>query len=315
MPTSTVGTTTGKMQANGAIQITSGVLAPDGSSNGFTVVGALSSGNSTGNSNIRSLAGFGVAGVYTVSCWAKSSIAGTALLVRDPSSGAIIATPSLPPVWRKYYFTFTTTVDNANAIFYNTEGNAVDLFNVQIEAGPVASSDIPTTTAAVTRAADNPVIGIQPSLKKTFIAEVNSYAGYPSASANDRRHVFSLTPETLSTSSEYIWVFLASNGLFLVGRSPDGGIFTRTLLSAFPASNASHRVGVVIDGSTFQGVLNGVFGPVQTGLMNSGNVLNTLTIGAQQSSGVSRFVLGYVARLSIYESDLPIAQVQRLTQP
>jgi hypothetical protein len=152
MPTSVVQTTTGNMQANGATQITSGVPAPDSSTNGFTVSGASATTNSSGSNNVRILSVMAAAGTHTVSMWIKTNSSSTTVTIRDAttSTGIGFVTTSS---WTRITATFNNT-SAGNIILLSTSGTAFDCFGVQVESGSFPTSYIPTTTATVTRSAD-----------------------------------------------------------------------------------------------------------------------------------------------------------------
>jgi hypothetical protein len=152
MPTSVVQTTTGNMQANGATQITSGVPAPDSSTNGFTVSGASATTNSSGSNNVRILSVMAAAGTHTVSMWIKTNSSSTTVTIRDAttSTGVGFVTTSS---WTRITATFNNT-SAGNIILLSTSGTAFDCFGVQVESGSFPTSYIPTTTATVTRSAD-----------------------------------------------------------------------------------------------------------------------------------------------------------------
>jgi hypothetical protein len=159
MPTSAAQTLTGNMQANGATQITSGVPAPDSSTNGFTVSGASATTNSSGSNNVRILSVMAAAGTHTVSMWIKTNSSSTTVTIRDAttSTGIGFVTTSS---WTRITATFNNT-SAGNIILLSTSGTAFDCFGVQVESGPFPTSYIPTTTATVTRSAD--VAGISGS--------------------------------------------------------------------------------------------------------------------------------------------------------
>ena len=140
--------------------------APDGSSTADTVV--MSASTTAGVFQTVTVA---ASTQYTVSWWAKRSTPGAVShRIYDATNSAdIVASTSYyasinATTWTRVSVTFTTPASCTSVRFYIVAGAAVGdagahIWGAQMEAGPVATSYIPTTTATAGRAADSYTAG------------------------------------------------------------------------------------------------------------------------------------------------------------
>ena len=129
--------------------ITTGRPDPAGGTTACTITATASPGIAT-----QSL-GAGASAVRRNSMWVRRT-AGTGTVTLLTADGAVDTTIVPTADWVRY----SSAVRPANTARWSgiklaTNGNAVEVWNGQLEEGSFITSDIPTTTAAVTRSADS----------------------------------------------------------------------------------------------------------------------------------------------------------------
>jgi hypothetical protein len=197
---------------------------------------------------------------------------------------------ALPNGWYRCSITATATATAAANIVvslardntetrlptFSSDGNGVYYFGAQLEAGTGASSPIPTTTAAVTRAAEIAYTsGLATLPEFTVVAEgipnspdtmpgVQTLAGYDDGTATNRVYAFrGITSQAnLATSTGYAysganWPQGADRKIAFTSKTgAQTGAFNGTLAtpgtSAQPANLSSLSIGVRSDRSTLQ---------------------------------------------------------------
>lgn len=299
MPTSTVQTTTGVMQANGATKITSGIEAPDGSLGGFAVEGAGVASNNNGANNVRIVGVAALAGAHTVSLWIRAQVA-TSVFIREASSGTIFqfATKS---TWERITATITTTMANQNIIIFSDGGARFEVFGVQVEEGAFSTSYIPATTAPATRAADSVSLSV-PDLDN----ECSIVCAFEPRSRSDSWPcAFTVGPESGAAGANVLRVFCASTNT--QARLP-GNIVIAT--GAAVVLNDTNRLAVAVSVARSAFALSGVLVGSTVDSFDRSQ-LKRLYIGSQ--GGTGGFLNGCVRQISVYPRALPDAQIRRLT--
>lgn len=315
MPTSTVQTITGTMQANGETQVTANVPAPDGTSNGFTISGASSNTNTSGSNNFRALAVMAAVGTYTVSMWIKTQLTDTTVSLREASSGAVFNFQT-SAAWTRISATVTTTSINQNIIIYSTSGTSFDCFGFQVEAGAFPTSYIPTVASQVTRAGDLAVMTganftswFNPN-ESTFYAEAATNA----VPSNTYHYICSLSLGTSTTAGDFArMAFLGTLKTDLtLGNT---GTFVTLNTAGFPATTVG-----VSQKSAIAIAVQDLAGTAAAGTMSTSTArtrlekVDTFTIGNQAALSSNRAMNGAIKKIAYYPARLSNATLQALTR-
>ena len=251
---------------------TTGIDAPDGTNTASKISGILSSSSSD--------MAYSIASTVTSSTQVTGSIyvrgiAGEVVVLRIKryTGGAYVAsgpqTVTLTGDWQRVEgLTMTLGADNTNAgVSIRKESgstaDSVDLWGGQIEAGSVATSYIPTSGSAVTRAADDLVIS------------GSAFSDFFSTTENTFYCEFDPRP---SDEGRFLLCAQASSTRFIYqgGSNNNWYIYDGTLSSVFgtESSTGLQRAAATFDGTSKEASLNG---GIENTSSHNGNLLNIPT--------------------------------------
>jgi len=147
--------------------------------------------------------------------------------------------------------------NGSSVIFTGTGSGTINIWHMQGENLPFASSYIPTTTAAVTRAADNLTLALSGNYPGAKGMSIIADAEFSILSGEDNIY-------RINEAGAYHWLRRLNNAVSVA----TGGNTAGTSLSGI-AANTVHRIGMVVDSTTITATLDGVMGTPTTNVGTS----------------------------------------------
>lgn len=292
--------------AGASITATSDISAPDGTMSAWTLA------SSGSGAQIQQTAAGTSGTAYSGSFWVRRR-SGTGAINIRVSENANIQLLNVSSVWQRFSYTATSTSTTIRiGIFLSGASDSVDIWGAQLEAGAFATSYIPTTTAAATRAADVAVMtGTNFSswynqTEGTLFGEWTSFT--PNGSVSTYSVGFSDNTASSAAAQLVIQNRALSNQIRIWQSTTGGGLddFCIPESAAFygkaaVAYGASANVAASANGKSVATISN----PLQT------STFNALTIGF--ASGSTGFINGHIRRIAYYPRRLSNSELQAIT--
>jgi len=248
------------------------------------------------------------------------------IVVFNLSTGAYVATVGAAPSsysitpagsgWYRCSITWVTTstaamagrvyTANASTITYTGDGTSgLFLFGAQVEAGAFPTSYIPTTTTALTRAADVASVN---TLSPWWNASEGTFYVEGSCGSLANSPIFVMPHD--GTSNNYLNApLLTTAGLGRLAGVVGGAAWTNVNTANSTTANTTFKSAYALKASDQAICLNA--GTVATGTNASVPVVTTVKLGDWRTSGNS--INGYLRRVTYYPTRLSNAQLQAIT--
>ncbi|MCB9985420.1 MAG: hypothetical protein H6864_07025 [Micavibrio sp.] len=295
--------------------------APDGSNNASRIIYSCGGARKTQSITVSTITPL----TFSIFLKPSSSNNGSRLLVYNNTTTTSLGSINIPSLlsggtayangWRRYSLTVSSGWISGNSLrFYvytDSSGGAIvgnDLYvwGAQVEAGSFPTSYIPTTTAAVTRAADNltvPTASWYNASSGSLYAEADTMPYNGSLSGAISIAFFN----DVTTNNEWGLRFDAG-GTNTASPYVAGGV-NQTTIYTLPVLSGINKTVHAMSSNTRSTVGNG--GTVRTGTYSSPPAITTLDIGKKYPSS---YLNGWIQRAKYYPARVSDTQLQLMTQ-
>jgi hypothetical protein len=289
-----------------------GAVAPDNVTNSTKFVFGT---NPLGNASRVTLDTGYVTYPYTISVWMKSNTAATnyTIWILGVSSVPVTVTPS----WQRFTLTLTASANLPGYVYISNESAVatpdLSIWGVQLEGSSQASSNIATTSLAVTRAVDTAIIAAGTNFSSwytggttgTFVA--NWYGNASSATA---RSVIATSDQT----TKHLHMYQTASALTL--RLADFNAAATVTTANSLTAGALAKGAFSYNGTATSLCLNG--GTVATGTLAFSAAPTWLSIGGPSTNGTSItdttvMLNNSIRTLKYFPARLSDGQIQGLT--
>lgn len=265
---------------------------PDGVASSATTLTATA-GNATCLQSITSASATRAAAV-----WLKRRT-GTGNIDMTVDNGTTWTTKTITTTWTRYYIVQASVTNPIIGLRIVTSGDEVDFWNEQIETASISTSDVPTTSAQVTRASE--------TCARTLGTEFSATAGtvvarFVSPYATDAALNAFLFNFDDGTSNERIGVLRLANQSNYRLNVTDGGVNQAAIDKNFATASARATLAVAWAANDFASALNG--SSVSTDSAGTLPTVTTLLLG-YQATPTNWFNGGHLTTFDYYPTRLP----------
>lgn len=257
---------------------------PDGVANSATTLTATA-GNALCLQTVVSLSATRAYGI-----WLKRRT-GTGNIDMTVDGGVTWTTKTITSSWARYTISQTAVVNPVFGLRIVTDTDAVDFWGSQLESANFSSSDIPTTTASVTRAAET----CQRTLGTEFSATAGTVHAHARASGGNEASPQYLWVFTDGTFAENIRMSRVANSTTLRFGVTDGNV-AQAAIDATLTNSTTFRVGVAWGANDFAFSNNGA--AIQTDTAGTLPTVTKMNIG-QFTDGAENFN-GHILKLDYW---------------
>jgi hypothetical protein len=277
--------------ADGAARPGVTVSAPDGTNSAIQLNVV-----STGTSRLYQSLSLASGVTYTFSVWMRTASGTLAMKIGNVDVG-VYKSVTVTTDWKRYEVTqVASSATRLPAIASDSAAGSVYLWGAQLEAGSFPTSYIPTTTAAVTRAADVATDTSTGADIRTLYAQFRSpaFGTRPVASLDD------------NTANERIELFTSGTDPKLL--VTDGGGSVADLDAGAITANVTAKLAGRFATDSYAAAVNGAV--PQTHTSGTLPAVDRLRIGSNQAGD---YFNGTIARLTGWNTPLPDETLQTIT--
>jgi hypothetical protein len=279
-------------------------VAPDGTTSGDNIVFTSAS------AGIYQIVSGSASTTYAFSVWVKSSSSTQVKLVINTNLfDPVIQTVTVTTGWNRFSVTKTTSVGTTEVtaqIQDNGSGNTqFDIWGAQLERGAFATSVIPTTTTALTRAADVASVN---TLSPWFNATTGTVFGEWNSFANSTgRYVVDI--EQAASSNDRIDINVNTSNV-VNPRTVVGGAAIASLAGGTYTVNTNAKVAFAYASADYASSLNGAAAVTATTAGALPSSLARMFIGSL--AGATQ-INGYLRRITYFNRRLANSELQLLS--
>jgi hypothetical protein len=298
------------------------VISPDGTQNAETVVFNRGAGNTVSDqSTLEQILTLAASGTYTFSVYAKATTSGDVgkqIFLRAGSAGSLIAY-TLTSSWVRLSRIETSIASGSNVVQIGSRGGftadnsvSVDLWGAQVETGAIPTSYIPTTTAAVSRAADT--IIASGALVSSLIGQTEGvlYCEFTLSSISD----VIVVPNAYNSAQNYVGILHnGTNSLVLRIRYRSGGSNLNINFTQVATIGTTYKVAIGYKSGDSAAFVNGVqVGSTDTTAFAFENPLTLIEILVRQFYSSALFGPNRIRAVALYTTRLSNDQLAELTR-